>query len=322
MNTETRQRIIDLIIQGYYSGGIESLKVGKIADAANITRQALHRYHGDLIDYIKGIKDVAELLPKTEKEAVDQLLIDARHRVLELEKALCTQVASHERKLSSTVESYITSLMQNDITLYETDEITLAFEKQSSLIENYTHQINELKVQLAKVKLNDTNQKLAPHKAQRLVIEPNLMPALLAYKRDENYDNYLDLKDNEIAKIISKTNAFKSKHTRLVIFLERLICDFSSFVDSLPPSLSDEIVIRLPLYSNIEIKSFISSITLPGAKIIYVPECLSISESSAQRKFRSINVPKQEVTHASKAEHVYVFKGIEQVIHYVVSPGI
>lgn len=321
MNPDTRQRIIDLIIQSYYTGGTKSLKVGKIAESASITRQALHRYHGDLLDYIKGVRDVAELLPKTEKQSVDQLLVESQCRVTELEKALAFQSANQEKLLNSTIDSYVTSLMQKDIALYETDEITIALEKQSTLIESYNNQLTDLKVQLARAKLDSNISSASPHNGRRLILDPNLLPALLSYKEDENYDSYLDFKDKEINKITTKVNAFKGKDTKLVIFLDRLISDFSNFIKSLPASSGDEIVVRLPLYTAIEVKAFISSLTIPGIKHIYIPECLSISDAAAQRKFRSINVPKQEIISASKAEQIHLFKGIDQVIHCAATPG-
>lgn len=319
MSTETRQRLIDQIIQAYYSNDRERLRVGRIAELAGITRQALHRYHEDLLPYIKGDKNIADLLPKTEQTSVNALLEAAQQRVQALESELLGIKIRHEKELEERITSYITSLMKNDITLFDTDEITTSFQKQTALLTDYTEQITELKAKLAKATLSCANPASDQLRGNRTVLEPKLHKALAAYKNDKDYDKYLNSKDKELEKIISKINSFTSTNTKLTVFLDHYICDFSQYTDSLPPPTQDEIIVRAPIHTTFELKSFFKKVTMPGFKVIYIPEYLSLSESVAQRKFRASSIPEEELALASKAEKVHIFKGVNEVIHHAMT---
>lgn len=319
MSIETRKRLIDHIIQAYYSNDREMLKVSRIAELAGITRQALHRYYDDLIPYIKGGRDVAELLSGKEQTSVAALLVAAQQRVAALETELSNIQNHHEKELEKRINSYITSLMKNDVALFETDEITKSLQKQSALITEYTEQITELKVKLAKAALSSTDLATEKTNGSRLILEPKLHKALAEYKKVKNYDEYLNKKDKEINKIIDTINRFKGDDIRLIIFLDSYICDFSQFFNSLPSPTQDEIVVRLPIFTTFELKDFLKKITTLGFKSIYIPEHLSHAESAAQRKFRAYSIPEEELALASKAEKVYLFKGVNEVVHHLIT---
>ncbi|MBF8742124.1 TetR/AcrR family transcriptional regulator [Pseudomonas guariconensis] len=313
-DTPTRQKLIDLIVDTYFSRG-GSLQVAKIASEAGISRQAFHRYYGDLIAYIKGEKDVNALLPKSAPDSVSGLLQVTQERASELEQRLAVVEKAHQAELKTALDRHITSLMNNDITLFETDSVRVTLDKQTTYISHLTAQLDQLKAELTKAKLNATNQRLVGTPGSRIIYEPNLKPAFTAYKKDGDYKAYLSEKSKEISKIIEKVNQHESQSTSLIIFVDRFISNFEDFIAYLPAPRKTEIVMRLPVFSSMEIKNLLRKINRKSI-FIYVPECPSVAETAAQRKFRAGNIPSEELLSAEKADHVHLPKGVEQVVHF------
>jgi AcrR family transcriptional regulator len=318
-NISTRQKLIEIIIDIYFRRG-GALQVGKVANEAGITRQAFHRYYGDLLGYIKGEKDVNGLLPKSAPNSVSGLLQITQERANQLEKTLAEAQKRHTAELSAALDRHITSLMSNDITLFETDSVRVTLEKQTTLIDHLTKQLNQTKAELTKAKVNVANQRLAGTPGLRIVYEPNLDPASTAYKKTADYTAYLDEKSREIIKLIDKVNQHENSSTQLIIFMERFICDFDDFIAQLPVPCTTEIVIRLPVFSSMEIKNHVRNIKNASISI-HVPECSSIAEAVAQRAFRAKKVPIEELSAAEKADHVHLFKGIARIIHFNATSG-
>ncbi|MBD8755656.1 hypothetical protein [Pseudomonas coleopterorum] len=320
MNNDTRQRLIDSIVRHYYSTDRKDLKVATVAQEAGITRQALHRYHSDLLGYIKGDKDVGNLLPANQPDSVSELLIIAQKRALDLENELTSIERRHKKALKFALDSHITTLMNNDITLFGADEVRISLEKQTALVDNYGGQITTLKAQLAKAQLNGNGSMLKSQQGMLISFEPKMHNALAAYKKDSDYNAYLEIKDKELNKITSKINAFTGE-TNLVIYLERYISEFNDFLKYLPPPRSAQIIVRIPLFTSLEVKNFVKRITVPGTKHVYIPEAPSRSEATAQRKFRAFSVPEEELTRAERSEALYLFKEINQVTYFTAISG-
>ncbi|WP_349733427.1 hypothetical protein [Pseudomonas jessenii] len=320
MNNETRQRLIDSIVRHYYSADRKGLKVATVAQEAGITRQALHRYYGDLMGYIKGDKDVDDLLPGRNVDSVTQLLIGAQKRASTLEAQLATVESRHKNELRIALDSHTTALMNNDITLFEADEVRISLEKQTALINTYSEQITALKAQLAKAQLGNNASVSRTLPGMRVSFEPKMLNALATYKKDGDYSAYLDAKDKELAKIVAKVNEFTGD-SHMVIFLERYISDFDHFLDTLPASRTTQIVVRIPLFTSLEVKNLVKKITVSGYKHIYIPESLSRAEAAAQRRFRAFNVPEKELASAERSEAIYLFKEIDQIISFAAASG-
>lgn len=313
----TRQKLIEIIVDTYFSRG-GALQVGKVAEEAGITRQAFHRYYGDLLGYIKGEKDVNALLPKSAPDSVSGLLQVTQQRASELEMRLAETEKKQKAELSAALDRHITSLMNNDITLFETDSVRVTLDKQTTYISHLVAQLDQVKAELTKAKLNTINQKLVGTPGSRIVYEPNLKPAFTAYKKNGVYKAYLGDKSKEIAKVIEKVNQHENTSTPLIIFVDRYISNFEDFLGQLPAPRTTEIVIRLPVFSAMEIKNLIRKIKKTSISI-HVPECPSVAETVAQRKFRASSAPAEELLAAEKADHVHLFKGVDQVVHFSVT---
>ena len=318
-NNPTRQKLIEIIVDTYFSRG-GTLQVGKVAEEAGITRQAFHRYYGDLLGYIKGEKDVNALLPKSAPNSVSGLLQVTQERASQLEKTLAEIEKRHKAELSAALDRHITSLMNNDITLFETDSVRVTLDKQTTYIGHLKSQLDQAKAELTKAKLNATNQRLIATPGSRIVYEPYLKPAFTAYKKGGDYKAYLGEKNKEITKIIDKVNQHENPSTQLVIFVDRFISNFEDFLKQLPASPTTQIVIRLPVFSSMEIKNHLRKVRNTSI-FIYVPECPSVAETAAQRKFRASSLPPEELVAAEKADHIYLFKGVAQVVHFSATNG-
>lgn len=310
----TRQKIIEIIIDIHFNRG-DTLRVGKVAEEAGITRQAFHRYYSDLISYIKGDSEVGDLLPTFAPDSINQLLQISQAKVSELENKLAQSEDRHKAQLKSTLDRYITSLMNNDITLFETDSVRITLDKQTTYISHLIAQLDQVKAELTKAKLNSVNGDLMGTPGARIVFQPNLNPAFKAYQKDGNYKTYLGTKSKEIAKVINQVNQHETTYTQLIIFADRFISSFEDFLKQLPEPRSDEIVIRLPVFSSMELKNQLRKVNKTAISI-YVPECASVAETAAQRKFRSNTVPAEEILAAQKADHIHLFKGIDRVVHF------
>ncbi|WP_426181112.1 hypothetical protein [Pseudomonas sp. TWRC1-2] len=321
MINDTRQRLINVIIHHHFSSTGKKLKVGKIADEAGITRQAFHRYYGDLLGYIKGEKPVGELLPSSNQESVSDLLIESQSRVVALENELSAIKDRHNTELKKTLDKHITSLMNNDITLFETDDIRITLEKQTTLIQNYSEQIVSLKAQITKSKIMSTNESMSSTIGSRVVLDPKLESAMASYKQDRDYNAYLDSKDKEIARLLTKVNSFTDNKNKLIIFIDKHLCDLSNFLEMLPPSKSSEIVLRAPIFTAIELRNLISKVTAPIRISVFIPDFISVAEANAQRAFRSTNLPIEEIKLSEKADHIYLTKGIDSVVYFCAKNG-
>ncbi len=321
MSSETRNRIIEIIIDHHYSSGGKKMKVEKIATEAGISRQSLKRYYPDLVEYIKGNKNIDELLPGHEPNSVAQLLLKSQERVNQLELTLRQMEHKHETDISDIRDRYITSLMQGDLITFDNSNINVTLEKQSSLIGIYVAQIDQLKAQLTRATAQHAEGTLSALNGSRIVYDLNMKAANSAYKTNKDYLAYSNIKHEKIQDQLQKLTKLTSENIRLVIFIDKYLCDLPYLLDKLPLNSSEEIILRLPIYDTVALRGYIRKIPPTINVSIYVPECRSVADATAQRRFRASTVPPEELEQAEKADHVHLFKGVDRVVHFSVDGG-
>lgn len=321
MSSETRNRLINIITNHYYSSAEKKLHVGKIAEEAGISRQALQRYYSDLIDYIKGNRNIDDLLRGHEPSSITQLLLNAQKRVIELETNLKKIEQTHQAELIAARERHITSLMQGDIISFDNSNINITLEKQTSLISSYIKQIDHLKAQLTNSTIKNTESTLTSLNGSRLILDLDLKFASTTYKKNNDYKAYSESKREKIQQQFLKLNDLSGKNIHLVIFIDKFLCDLSHLLEKLPPSSSDEVILRLPVFDTAELRNHIRKIPKSFSSSIYVPECRTIADAVAQRKFRASSVPLEELEHAEKSDYVHLLKGIDRVVYFGVDNG-
>ncbi|MBA1201322.1 hypothetical protein G7009_06005 [Pseudomonas capeferrum] len=297
------------------------MKVEKIASEAAISRQSLKRYYPDLVEYIKGNKNIDELLPGHEPSSVAQLLLKSQERVNQLELTLRQMEHKHEADISDIRDRYITSLMQGDLITFDNSNINLTLEKQSSLIGIYVAQIDQLKAQLTRATAQHAEGTLSALNGSRIVYDLNMKAANSAYKTNKDYLAYSNTKHEKIQNQLQKLTELTSENIHLVIFIDKYLCDLPYLLDKLPSNSSEEIVLRLPIYDTVALRGYIRKIPPTINVSIYIPECRSVADATAQRRFRASTVPPEELEQAEKADHVHLFKGVDRVVHFSVDGG-
>lgn len=321
MSTETRNRIIEIIIDHHYSSGGKKMKVEKIASEAGISRQSLKRYYPDLVEYIKGNKNIDELLPGHEPSSVAQLLLKSQERVNQLELTLRQMELKHETDISDIRDRYITSLMQGDLITFDNQNINVTIEKQSTLIGNYVAQIDQLKAKLTRATAQHAEKTLTFLNGSRIVYDLNMKAANSAYKTTKDYLAYSNFKHEKIQNQLQKLIELSNENIHLVIFIDKYLCELPYLLENLPLNSSEEIVLRLPIYDIVALRGYIRKIPPTFKVSIYVPECRTVADATAQRRFRASTIPPEELEHAEKADHVHLFKGVDRVVHFIVDGG-
>jgi hypothetical protein len=135
---------------------------------------------------------------------------------------------------------------------------------------------------------------------------------------------YEDGKENLIAKILERINKIGCKeNVRIILFFDRYLTKYKNFVHEYK-CINEEphIIVRLPLFSRIDIKLFIKNIDLSGSIIGYIPFSKSESIAKAQRGFMFKNVPSFELEQADRLSSLSLDDGFDELIMYSVTQGI
>ncbi|TPG73947.1 hypothetical protein [Pseudomonas arsenicoxydans] len=321
MSSETRQRLVTIITDRVLSGAARTINISDLATAAGISRQAFHRYYSDLKPYANGTRPATELLDQDFLTSKD-LLSKAQLRITELTNQLNNVEHLHAIQLRRTVDQHITSLMNNDLAIFEADSIRSASEKQSLVIADYVAQIQALKTQLAQTELRKQTP-VEDSLAQVLYFEPKLNTAYQQFQTSHDIKAYEAHKDREMLKIAHKINALHPSDVELVIYIDKYISQFSNFKHKFREHHGTPLcVVRAPVYDLTELQAtFLDYITSPCRIALHVPQCESSAAAAAQRAFFVRNVPAEVLNAADHADHFYLRKGIEQVTYFLVRSG-
>lgn len=320
--SDTRARLIHAIAERLFDGSGKKILIQDICDAVGITRQSFNRYYDDLKPYLAGEKLIGELLSDDTTGNTERYLAQNQSTISALEIQLESLEARHSKALQKVTDNYVTTLMNNDITLWQVDKTRATIEQQNTLIDDYCNQITELKLKLTNVELEKFNQKTATNLESKILLEPNLNPAFEALQDDQK-EKFEILKDAELQKLAAKASLYTDDRAySLVIFLDLYLCNFQKFAEQHPghPNKT-HVYIRLPIYSVVEMRLFIKKLTKSASISLYVPHCRSESEKSAQRKFHFRKIPQIELAQADQSPTYKLEHGFTQVTHYTVVQG-
>ncbi|WP_338806852.1 hypothetical protein V8U11_06355 [Pseudomonas chlororaphis] len=321
MSSETRQRLVAIITERVLSGAASTISIGDLATAAGISRQAFHRYYSDLKPFANGSRSATELLDQDVLTSKD-LLNKAQQRITELTNQLNTLEHRHATQLRRTLDQHITSLMNNDLAIFEADSIRLASEKQSLVIADYVAQIQALKTQLTQTELLKQTP-VDKHLAEVQFFEPNLNKAFQQFQTTQDIQSYEAHKDQEMLKIAHKINTLQPSSFELIIYIDKYISQFSSFKHKIGEHHDIPLcVVRAPIYDLTELKAtFLDYITSPCRISLHIPQCESGAAAAAQRAFFVRNVPAEVLNAADHADHFYLRRGIDHITYFLVRNG-
>ncbi|MDI1333148.1 hypothetical protein [Pseudomonas sp.] len=320
---ETRNRLIHAIAERKFDGNAKKILIADIAGAVGITRQAFNRYYGDLKPYITGDKLIGELLNGDGSADTGRYLAQNQETISALESELQSRDAKHSKALQRITDNYITTLMNNDITLWQVDKTRATIERQNALLQNYSQQITDLKLKLTDYETEKFQRQTTPDAGSKILLEPNLLPAIDELRVNGDFEKFETNKDEEIQKLGAKASLYSDdSQYKLVIFLDLYLCSFKKFVDNHPRPLNRTYVyIRLPLFTAIEIKLFMKNLSKSASVALFVPHCKSEIEKTAQRKFQFRSIPLPEFQQADKAPTLKPEHGFSEVTYYAIAQG-
>lgn len=318
-----RQVIKNIIVSHFLSGTPKKLKLVDVAERAGITRQALDRYYGDLKPYIAGKKDVTDLVDGTQAKARVETqatinAVDAKWKA-KIEQAQVDQ----DKEINKAISSHITTLMNGDITIFESNQLRKSLEKQTLHAAELKKRVDLLELKLAN-SLGQTAPSGAPAKQDKIAYDVDIEQLCIHYQRTRSLDAFEDAKAMELRNIREKFARFAAMpDVHVVLFADRYICRFNQFAADYTAADETSLIIRLPLFTRVEISNFIKHIPAHFKKSLYVPYLAPEVERKAQRvfNFKQNPLPPEEVMAADGADTPNMAWGFDQIVTFKIRLG-
>ncbi|WED22682.1 TetR/AcrR family transcriptional regulator [Vibrio sp. JC009] len=322
----TERKIIQSIAEHYLGDGMRKLTIQEVSEKAGISRQSFNRFYKHLKPYVLGQKPIETLIDNGSE--YQTLLAKSQERIrqlsLEVEK-LRTEYTDYTKEVEL---QYITTLMINDTTLHETNEVRTTLEKQALHNEKLINQVQNLERELTLEKvrsLSESNENGTSKvvESELIPITPNLKPVFANYLQNKDLDVYEDEKDTAIDRILKKINKLSAIGSpQVTLFIDRYMCSFQKFTESRQYISGDPaIVVQLPLFTRTELNIFKSKI-LSNARVgVVFPFCDSESVLKSQRVFQFRDVPDIEFTAADEMTPPLIKDGYDSVVMFRVRQG-
>lgn len=302
MSNDTRKRLIKLIVQGHTESPSNKLLITDICDRANITRQAFNRYYSDLKPYVKNDKPLSDLLSELDEQSDGEVLDNFHRKIDELQKEISRLNESHKREIKHLENRLTTTLMNDDITLFNSEELRIRLDKQSLHNNKLIKEITNLETELT---ITKSQAQTTPHKnlvADFKVIEEDLAPTFKKYTAKKDIDLFENEKDAAIEKVIQSVNKLCDNKTIVVVFIDRYFCSFEKFVNNYTfSSQSPHLFVRLPIHTRAELRIALNKFSNKATIKLYMPYADSDITLKAQRQFYFNKVPDIELESANKA---------------------
>ncbi|QIB52412.1 hypothetical protein [Pseudomonas sp. OIL-1] len=320
---DTEQRLIRLIAEHYMDAGHERLTIQEISARGGITRQAFNKYYKHLTPYVKGALPIGMLVPDPSPE----LLSKYQDRITVLMNEIANMRRRHVEEVDDVKNSYITSLMNNDLSLMEGDEVRQQLRKQALHADKLVMSNKELQSKLNKagaaVEKLMRGDSYKSGEYDTIKLSPNLDSAYSVYLQTSDCENLEDRKDVELDKLVKDINRnLSSGGGHVVLFVDRFIACFDRFASLYRTSRNGPVIVaRVPVFSRPELQMFSKGIESTATKEIWVPWCSSESVIRAQRQFSFRAVPEIEKEAADRMSFPSLEDGYEAVCLYKVSQG-
>ncbi|NAT15907.1 hypothetical protein CU666_21940 [Pseudomonas syringae pv. actinidifoliorum] len=323
----TRERLIRIIAEHQLAGDGSKLKIADVAVLAGISRQAFSRYYDDLKPYIKGDKKIGELLTSSDDNSLSDFLIKSQARIEELEASLAEQQEEHARLMEKTLNSHITTLMNNDIAFFSANKIRANFESQSLQVDNLGNKIRGLEAELALAKMAGLPaidaQAPQGNAGKMTVVDIDIASVFKDYAKHKDLEKYTTDKLHLIKATTERVAKLANgENTAIVLFFERYISQFQLFSENYQHhSSQNTLLVRIPLFRRSEYLRFLKAIGTSNEITAYIPSCLSPAEKQAQRNFFARVVPEFELSEADTADPVKLEQGFNRIIQQSIKQG-
>ncbi|WP_430491715.1 hypothetical protein [Pseudomonas fulva] len=318
---DTRDRLVTIIKKHQLDNGQSKMSVEALSKAAGISRQAFNRYYSDLKDYSTGKLSIARLLVE-DSASLQELLESKDGRIARLESELSVIQAKHIAEIDAVTDNYLSTLMNNDIMAFDAGQLTATLTGQGNHNAYLNKKVTELKVEVAKLTMelattsgNETHQVREKSDKNFIVFDLDLRAANKAYIETRDFSNYEDAKHLAISRIGESIKKLPTPETiDILFFQDRYISDFKLFCKrALPAKGRTLIVIRLPLYSQEELKLAMRNLAPISSFSIYIPYSSSEAIISAKRQFSFRDIPPEELKIADAARIPLPSWGFESI---------
>ncbi|OUR84743.1 hypothetical protein A9Q75_01485 [Colwellia psychrerythraea] len=323
----TEQRIIKVIAEHYLEDGQSKLTIQEVSNRSGITRQAFNRNYKHLKPYVVGSRPIEDILTGNIEE-LRSLLVNSQKRVRQLNEEITKGKFDHLEEIKNIKNSYITTLMNDDIALSESDEIRKTLEKQAmhneSLVSSIKKLERELTVEKARAVSHNINSSSSNDCESELIpVSPDIETVFNNYIKSKNIDIYEDEKDLAINKVIKRINKFSiAEDSCVVLFIDRYLCSFDNFVKQYKSSnIGPTIIVKLPLFTRTELKLFSKKIQGEALINIYVPFSDSETTIKAQRAFLFRSIPEPEINSADRMAFPSIIDGHNMVSIFRIYQG-
>lgn len=323
----TEQKLIRVIAEHHLEGCVGKLTIQVASDRAGITRQAFNRNYSHLKPYVLGKRPVEELLSGSEED-VRGLLAKCQSRVRDLRQELENQCIGQEKAIVAVRDTYITTLMNSDIALKNSNEIRETLEKQALHNDILVRENQRLKLEVATVKARDAvlaekAQRSARSIAEVITMEPDLGTVFRKYFAHQDHTSFEEEKDAAIDHMLKKVNKLcQVGGANVVLFVDCYLSGFRKYAENFFLGRDGKVLlVRVPIFSRVELKLFAGKIKAGTPVAIRMPFCASESIIKAQRKFLFRDVPEIEFAAADKMLPPPIQDGYQEVLVFQVKQG-
>lgn len=320
----TRSKIINAIIEEKVKNPNIKLKIQDICSIVEISRQSFNRYYSDLKPYINGEKSISELVTKVDDISSNQLLSSYQKKIIELQNRLNLIEENYNKDIDKLKKSLTTSLMNNDLTIFDADTIRLQLQKQSLHNDKLLDKINFLQAELSKQQIKQVSEPATTSfSAEHDVLDVNLELIPKTYTNNHDIDAFEEEKASAIDRMITKLNKFTiNREVAIIIFMERYLCSFNKFVQRYVfDSDTFHVFVKLPVHSRSELKLILKKLNNQPEIQIYIPHSESETIIKTQRQFFFKNIPETELQAADKPFIPSVQDGFKKVCQYQINQG-
>lgn len=324
---DTRRRLIELIAEHHTSQPGKKLGIEELSRRAGITRQAFNRYYKDLTDYVAGRKLIGDLVDDKAYEQARHLINQQQVIMRDLQEKVAQSEAEHAKKLKKAMDSYVTSLMVNDLTAHSANSLRITLEKQTIHNLQLRQDLTNMEVSLAKAQANAAPLIDSPSKTHtkdnKVKLDIDLSQAIAAFSATNSEDEFEDKKDIAIENLIKSICKLALKNNcNIILFAERYVSRFSSFFENYACANDNlHIIARLPIFYRAELQIFIDKLPPTQNISIHIPYLDNKSIKKAQRNFYFSSIPKFELDCADNADAIPMSLGLDSIIQFRVKQG-
>lgn len=319
----TEQRIKRIICDHYLSGSPERLTVGEVSARANISRQAFHKSYLHLKPYITGARSIDELL-LGEHEDADKTILKCQKLIRECRAELLHVKSGHQKEYQKIEDGLITTLMNGDVLIHHSRELTNELKKKALHNEILKRQLLEKDLEISSVKNHTNTIKTVVSSENHIFrLQTDIRESSARYSETQDLGAYYSEKTASIAKLKQNLQRILKKNAiKVVLFQNRFISSYDKFVErSFTRFDTPIVVVDLPLAARSEIRDFVSGLTGASSLDIYVPYSDSEAIIKAQRGFYYGHIPVAEFRSFDKEPLPTIQDGFDSVVVYRIAQG-